>query len=126
MDGKPNDNPLNVVFGMAELLRMYGYEVFEVAEGKLAHAAVLEHQPDAVVMDIGLPDMDGYRVAHRLREDAATRHVPLIALTGYGQMRDKEQAAIAGFDAHLTKPVVPDDLTAAIEAVVAGAAQAQG
>lgn len=50
----------------------------------------------------------------------------MIALTGYGQMRDKEQAAIAGFDAHLTKPVVPEDLTAAIEAVVAGAAQAQG
>ena len=111
---------------MAELLRMYGYEVFEVAEGKLAHAAVLEHQPDAVVMDIGLPDMDGYRVARCLREDPATRHVPLIALTGYGQSRDKEQAATVGFDAHLTKPVVPDDLIAAIEAVVDGAAQAQG
>ncbi|MEO8654942.1 MAG: ATP-binding protein [Ramlibacter sp.] len=111
---------------MAELLRMYGYEVFEVAEGKLAHAAVLEHRPDAVVMDIGLPDMDGYRVARCLREDPATRHVPLIALTGYGQSRDKEQAATVGFDAHLTKPVVPDDLIAAIEAVVDGSAQALG
>jgi signal transduction histidine kinase/ActR/RegA family two-component response regulator len=111
---------------MAELLRMHGYEVFEVAEGKLAHAAVLEHQPDAVVMDIGLPDMDGYQVARCLREDPVTRPVPLIALTGYGQMRDKEQAAMAGFDAHLTKPVMPDDLMAAVEFAVAGAAQAQG
>jgi signal transduction histidine kinase/ActR/RegA family two-component response regulator len=110
---------------MAELLRVFGYEVFEVGEGKLAHAAVLEHQPDVVVMDIGLPDVDGYQVARRLRKDAGTRHVPLIALTGYGQLRDKEQAAVAGFDAHLTKPVAPDDLIAAIEAAVADAAQAQ-
>jgi signal transduction histidine kinase/ActR/RegA family two-component response regulator len=111
---------------MAELLRALGYEVFEVAQGKRAHAAVLEDQPDAVVMDIGLPDLDGYEVARRLRQDARTRQVPLIALTGYGQLRDKEQAALAGFDAHLVKPVGPDDLIAAIEAVVAGAAQAQG
>ena len=95
------------------------------AQGQLAHAAVLEHQPDVVVMDIGLPDMDGYQLARRLREDATTRHVPLIALTGYGQLRDKEQAAVAGLRAHLTQPVAPDDLIAAIEAVVANAAQAQ-
>ena len=110
---------------MAELLRALGYEVFDLAEGRRVHAAVLEHQPDAVVMDIGLPDMNGYEVARTLREDSATRHVPLIALTGYGQLRDKEQAALAGFDAHLIKPVAPGDLTTAIEAAVKAAAQAQ-
>jgi signal transduction histidine kinase/ActR/RegA family two-component response regulator len=109
---------------MAELLRAFGYEVFEVAQGKLVQAAVVEHQPDAVVMDIGLPDMNGYEVARRLRGESATRHVPLIALTGYGQLRDKEQAALAGFDAHLIKPVAPRDLTAAIEAAVQAPAQA--
>ena len=103
---------------MAELLRALGYEVFDIAQGKLVHAAVVEHQPDAVVMDIGLPDMSGYEVARRLREDTTTRQVPLIALTGYGQLRDKAQATLAGFDAHLIKPVAPDDLIAAIEAAV--------
>ena len=111
---------------MAELLRALGYEVFDIAQGELVHAAVIEHQPDAVVMDIGLPDLSGYEVARRLREDTATRHVPLIALTGYGQLRDQEQATLAGFDAHLIKPVAIGDLTAAIEAAVHAAAQAQG
>ena len=104
---------------MAELLRLFGYEVTEVADGASALPAVLAVQPDLVIMDIGLPDMDGYVVARGLRADPGSSAVPLIALTGYGQLRDKEAAAMAGFDAHLVKPVDPDDLVATIEGVLA-------
>ena len=104
---------------MAELLRLFGYEVTEVADGASALPAVLAVQPDLVIMDIGLPDMDGYEVARGLRADPGSSAVPLIALTGYGQLRDKEAAAMAGFDAHLVKPVDPDDLVATIEGVLA-------
>ena len=91
----------------------------EVADGASALPAVLAVQPDLVIMDIGLPDMDGYEVARGLRADPGSSAVPLIALTGYGQLRDKEAAALAGFDAHLVKPVDPDDLVATIEGVLA-------
>ena len=107
---------------MAELLRSYDYEVVEVPDGKSVLAAVLAAQPDAVLLDIGLPDIDGYEVARRLRANPATRFVPLIALTGYGQQRDKEAAASAGFDLHLVKPVEPSRVVEAVEEVLAKSA----
>ncbi|MBC7471358.1 MAG: response regulator, partial [Ramlibacter sp.] len=107
---------------MAELLRSYDYEVVEVPDGKSVLAAVLAAQPDAVLLDIGLPDIDGYEVARRLRANPATHFVPLIALTGYGQQRDKEAAAAAGFDLHLVKPVEPSRVVEAVEEVLAKSA----
>ena len=107
---------------MAELLRSYGYEVVEVPDGESVLAAVLAAQPDAVLLDIGLPDIDGYEVARRLRANPATHFVPLIALTGYGQQRDKEAAASAGFDLHLVKPVEPSRVVEAVEEVLAKSA----
>lgn len=82
---------------MAELLRILGYEVIEVADGASTLPAVLATQPDGVLMDIGMPDIDGFEVARRLRADPLTRSIPLIALTGYGQLRDRQAAAGAGF-----------------------------
>ena len=102
-----------------ELLREFGYEVHEVGEGARVLPAVLNVQPDAVLMDIGLPDMNGYEVASRLRAHPATRAVPLVALTGYGQARDKEVAAAAGFDAHLVKPVDPQQIVEILEKLLA-------
>jgi CheY-like chemotaxis protein len=67
--------------------------------------AALADPPDLVLMDIGLPDMDGYAVARRLREDPRLAATPLVAITGYGQEEDKMRARDAGFDRHLTKPV---------------------
>ena len=107
---------------MAELLRSFDYEVIEVADGKSVLAAVLATQPHAVLLDIGLPDIDGYEVARGLRANPATQQVPLIALTGYGQLRDKQAAALAGFDAHLVKPVDVARLLKAVEEVLAKAA----
>jgi CheY-like chemotaxis protein len=62
-------------------------------------------KPDLVLLDMGLPGIDGYEVARRLRAGAKTRHTVLIALTGWGQEKDRQRAMDAGFDAHIVKPV---------------------
>ena len=105
---------------MADLLRAFGYRIVEVAHGAGALPAVLAAQPDLVITDIGLPDIDGYEVARRLRANPVTRTVPLVALTGYGQLGDREAATRAGFDAHLVKPVSPEDLVETIERMLVG------
>ena len=104
---------------MAELLRMLDYAVIEVADGASALPAVLAAQPDAVIIDIGLPDIDGYEVARRLRADPLTRSIPLIALTGYGQLRDRQEAIRAGFSAHLAKPASSFAIAKTLEEVMA-------
>jgi len=75
---------------MAELLRMLGYEVIEVADGASVLPAALAAHPDAVLRDIGLPDIDGYAAAMRLRAHPLTQFIPVIALTGYGQPGAKQ------------------------------------
>ena len=72
--------------------------------------------PDVVVCDIGLPGMDGYRVARALRDNPATAAIRLIALTGYGQDEDRRRARQAGFDEHLTKPADPATLESLLAA----------
>ena len=83
-----------------------------------ALAAVTGERPDAVVLDIGLPDMNGYELARQIHQLANGCDVPIIALTGYGQNRDMDAASHAGFKAHLVKPVDPDELTRTIEALL--------
>jgi len=98
------------------LLELGGHEVKTVGDGSDALASAPVFAPDVVLLDIGLPLMDGYQVARRLREVAETRASCLIALTGYGQPADRERARVAGFDHHLTKPADPDALLALVDA----------
>jgi CheY-like chemotaxis protein len=98
------------------LLELGGHEVKMVDDGNQALASASVFAPDVVLLDIGLPMMDGYEVARRLREVAETRASCLIALTGYGQPADRERARAAGFDHHLTKPAAPDALLGLIDA----------
>ncbi len=115
---------------MSEMLRLSGYEVIEAASGAEALAAAALHRPDAIVLDIGLPDMNGYELARQIRllpnfrnrQSDVSREVPIIALTGYGLARDKNAAAQVGFGAHLVKPVDPDELMRTVEALLAGKA----
>ena len=104
---------------MSEMLRLSGYEVLEAADGAEALAALALQRPDAIVLDIGLPDINGYELARQIRQLPNSRDVPIIALTGYGQSRDKDAAAQVGFNAHLVKPVDPEELTRTVEAVLA-------
>jgi signal transduction histidine kinase/CheY-like chemotaxis protein len=99
------DDNADAADSLATLLRTHGY----ATEVEYRGLAALEHAardcPDVMLIDIGLPDLDGYRLAQRLRADAATCGAVLIAATGYGQARDREQALAAGFAHHLVKPI---------------------
>jgi CheY-like chemotaxis protein len=93
-----------------EALAFNGHEVREARDGASGLALAAESTPDIALIDIGLPDVDGYEVARRLRASPGGRRMGLIAITGYGQAEDQRRAYEAGFDAHLTKPVAPERL----------------
>jgi CheY-like chemotaxis protein len=103
------------------LLELDGHTVHVAANGIAGLAAALEHRPDVAVVDIGLPEMDGYEVARKLRASESLKAIKLIALTGYGQADDARRAYEAGFDLHVVKPVDPERLADAVSTVVAGA-----
>jgi PAS domain S-box-containing protein len=90
---------------LALLLRVNGHEVRTAVDGPTALEAVGAFQPEVILLDIGLPGMSGYEVAARLRQLPGMASALLIALTGYGQQRDRDRSREAGFDQHLTKPV---------------------
>ena len=92
------------------LLKALGQEVYTAFDGKEALEMVGKHRPDVVLLDIGLPIMDGYEVARRCREQAELAQITLVAMTGYGQDSDRQRSQEAGFNAHLVKPVDLDDL----------------
>lgn len=104
------EDNLDVAAMLAALLRLDGHELLIVHNGMAALPAAREFAPEAVLLDIGLPLMDGYEVARRLRVDPVTRDALLVAVTGYGQERDRQLARDAGFDHHLVKPVDPERL----------------
>jgi signal transduction histidine kinase/ActR/RegA family two-component response regulator len=93
----------------ADTLSMYlnsvGHQLRVAYEGHRGLALAEEAAPDVLLLDIGLPDLDGYQLAQRIRALPQTAHATLIALTGYGQDSDRERSIAAGFDHHLTKPV---------------------
>ena len=97
---------------LAELLNMLGNEVAVALDGNSAVARAAQFQPDVMLLDIGLPDINGYEVARRVRQLGHIRQPRLIALTGWGQQQDKRLAAQAGFDEHWTKPVEIERLQA--------------
>ena len=101
------DDSADAAESLAMLLTVEGHEVRTARDGPTALAAADEFQPEVVFLDIGLPGMDGYEVARRLREHAGPKPVFLAAVTGYGQEEDRCRADQAGFDAHLVKPASP-------------------
>jgi PAS domain S-box-containing protein len=99
------------------LLALAGHEVQTAHSGEDALALAQQFRPDAALLDIGMPDLNGYEVARRLRQEAWGKELRLIALTGWGQASDRERALHSGFDHHLTKPVDPAVLERAISGV---------
>ena len=96
------------------VLALDGHIVQGARDGESGLALAAESPPEIALIDIGLPDIDGYEVARRLRTARSGRRIALIALTGFGQSEDQRRAFAAGFDAHLTKPVSPDKLARTI------------
>jgi signal transduction histidine kinase/DNA-binding response OmpR family regulator len=109
-----DDNP-DAAQATAVLLELAGHEVKAVADGHDALASAPVFAPHVVLLDIGLPGLDGYAVARQLRGIDEMRSSCLIALTGYGQPADRDRASEAGFDHHLTKPADPDELLRVIQ-----------
>jgi signal transduction histidine kinase len=99
---------------LRDVLELDRHEVRVAHDGLAGVAAAREFLPDVVLCDIGLPGIDGYEVARRIRSDPALRGASLVAVTGYALAEDRERARAAGFDAHLAKPLSPDALRAAI------------
>jgi signal transduction histidine kinase/PAS domain-containing protein/ActR/RegA family two-component response regulator len=103
---------------LALLLNEMGYRTRVAGDGAAALQAIVEFEPDAALVDIGLPVMDGYEVVRRVRVTPGREHLPLIAITGYGQTRDRARAMEAGFNEHLVKPVDAGRIGELINALV--------
>jgi CheY-like chemotaxis protein len=99
------DDNRDAADSLCVLLGSLGVDAHCVYGGEEALRRIPQLRPDAVVLDIGMPGMDGYAVARAIRADAANDGIRLIALTGWGQEGDRERTRESGFDHHLTKPV---------------------
>jgi len=111
------DDNKDAAESMSMLLEMWGHEVAFAYDGPSALETAEQWQPEAVFLDIGLPGMDGYEVAERLRELPQAKDAVLIAITGYGQEDDRARSRRAGIDHHLVKPVAPDALRNLIDSL---------
>jgi PAS domain S-box-containing protein len=104
------DDNVDAAETMAMMLELGGYGVRTAFSGPEAIEVALSYQPDVIFLDIGLPGMNGYEVAQKLRANPLTEAARLIALTGWGTNDDQRRSERAGFDAHVTKPVEPDQI----------------
>jgi signal transduction histidine kinase/DNA-binding response OmpR family regulator len=113
------DDNVDVADSLVLVLRGAGHEVQVAHDGSAALATAETFGPEVVLLDIGLPEMNGYEVARRLRERLAGKNMLLVALTGYGQKEDQRRSHEAGFDQHLVKPVDPEGLLGMLASFVA-------
>jgi two-component system, cell cycle response regulator len=108
------DNPANLEL-MTYLLRAYKYEPLSAMDGESGLAAAQAQHPDIVVCDIQLPRMDGFEVVRQLKSDAATASIPVIAVTAFAMVGDRDRALAGGFDGYIGKPIVPETFVLQVE-----------
>ena len=101
------EDNIDAAESLATLLRLWNHDVSVVHDGRTALEAARQQQPEVVLLDIGLPGLDGYQVARRLRDEIGLDHALLVALTGYGQPEDRRRSQEAGIQYHFVKPVEP-------------------
>src|SRR5262245_60117873 len=110
MDGLMNfilvvdDNPTNLRLATS-LLEMEGYEVGQAVDAETAQAAIRNRQPDLILMDVALPGMDGLTLTRKLKSDAMTRDIRIVALTAFAMKGDDQKAFDAGCDGYISKPI---------------------
>ena len=105
------DDNSDALESLATLLELAGHEVYTASNGALALESAERHLPEVALLDIGMPKLDGYEVARRIRAQPWGRGIRLVALTGWGQDSDRRRSSEAGFDTHLVKPLDIDKLT---------------
>lgn len=113
------DNPDNMTL-VKRVLEVEGYQVIEARNGREGLARALEHRPDLVITDINLPDIDGYEVTARLKNEPRTAHIPVVAMTANVMKKDRENVARAGCDAYIAKPIDIDELPLQVENFIRG------
>jgi signal transduction histidine kinase len=115
------DDNNDALESLATLLQLSGHEVYTAANGAVALESAEQHRPEVALLDIGMPKLDGYEVARRIRAQPWGQRITLVALTGWGQDSDRRRSQEAGFDSHLVKPLDLDKLTELLAALpVAG------
>ncbi|UVW29760.1 GAF domain-containing protein [Massilia sp. H6] len=119
------DDNADAVDSLSTLLNVQGYQTAVEYDARSGLRRARAERPDAMLVDIGLPDIDGYQLAQQLRAMPETSATVLVAITGYGQSRDRERAIEAGFAHHLVKPVDMTALVRVLEAVGSAAARSQ-
>lgn len=110
------DDNADAASAMAEILGVIGHDVRTAVDGLEAIEVAERFRPDLILLDIGMPRVDGYEACRRIRQRAWGRHVPIYAVTGWGQPSDRRRTREAGFTAHLVKPVSIDAIKALIAA----------
>jgi signal transduction histidine kinase len=120
------DDNSDALESLSEVLRLQGHEVFSAANGSLAVEVAERNLPDVALIDIGMPLLDGYEVARRIRAQRWGKRVTLLALTGWGQEADRRRSSEAGFDLHLVKPLDVAKLSELLANLPAGAANGGG
>jgi CheY-like chemotaxis protein len=108
---------------LAMLLELTGNKTYMAHDGIAAIEAIEKHRPEFVLLDIGLPKLDGYEVCRRVREQPWGKNIVVIALTGWGQDDDRRRSEEAGFNGHLVKPVDYDKLLELLSTLTNGAAR---
>lgn len=106
------------------LLEQHGYRVVAAADGRAALSALRGFVPDVILLDIQLPGMDGYEVARLLRELDSLRATPIVAVTSYAMLGDREKSLAAGCNGYIEKPIDPDTFIREIEQVLVARAEA--
>jgi two-component system OmpR family response regulator len=101
------EDNIDTAITLALLCDCWGHEVAQARDGRAAVAVATDFEPDAIVLDVGLPYLDGFQVAERLRRLPQFRRTLIIAISGYGEERDRRRALEAGIDLYLVKPFDP-------------------
>ena len=118
------DDSVDTAKAMSKLLASFGHEIIAAHDGRAAIAAARDHRPDVLLLDIGLPGLDGYEVARQVRRESDLSRATLIAISGYSQEQDRRLSREAGFDHHLAKPVDYDLLFSLLDAAPRATAEA--
>ncbi len=121
------DDNNDALESLATLLQLSGHEVYTAGNGAVALESAEQYRPEVALLDIGMPKLDGYEVARRIRAQPWGQHITLVALTGWGQDSDRRRSQEAGFDSHLVKPLDLDKLTELLAALPSnGASVSEG
>ena len=113
------DNIDNMIL-VKRILEIEGYEVIQAETGEEGLAKAFESHPDIVITDINLPDIDGYTITTKLKQDQVTAHIPIIAMTANVMKKDKQTVFEAGCDGYISKPIDVDELPIQIENFLKG------